>query len=236
MMKKKLIVLPAILAIISVCSILTAAEEAPIKPTTPTEPIAQAPVKDKPTLKELGTITGFVKGGIPRHQKDAVVYIEKMEREFPAPKYHGVMDQISLTFVPHVLPIMKGTTVDFPNSDYILDIEHNVFSPDDIADKMDLGDWPVGELRNHTFNKLGVAVMLCHLHPDMEAFVVVLQNPFFDKTHEDGKFAIEGILPGEYTLNVWHKRLGADPQKVVVAPGETTTVDFVFNKRKKDYH
>lgn len=196
----------------------------------------EATTKEKPTLKDLGTITGYVKGGIPRHQKDAVVYIEKIDREFPAPKYHAVMDQISLTFVPHVLPILKGTTVDFPNSDYILDIKHNVFSPDEVADKMDLGDWPFGELRSHTFNKLGIAGILCRLHPEMEAYVIVLQNPFFDKTHEDGKFTLEGMPPGEYTLVVWHKRLGTDPQKVVVSPGKTTTVDFVFDIRKKDYH
>lgn len=220
-MKKMLIILPIVFAICSFSSTLMA-EETPSKGIT--------------TLKDLGTITGYIKGGIPRHQKDSVVYIEKMDRDFPVPKYHPVMDQISLTFVPHVLPILKGTTVDFPNSDYILDIDHNVFSPDDVADKMDLGDWPVGELRSHTFTKLGVAVILCHLHPDMEAYVVVLQNPFFDKTHEDGKFTIEGVPPGEYTLKVWHKKLGTSPQTVVVHPGKTTTVDFIFNVRKKDYH
>lgn len=189
---------------------------------TATPPKPTVPAQGQPTLKESGAITGFVKGGITRHEKDAVVYIEKMDRESPAPKYHAVMNQISLTFVPHVLPILKGTPVDFPNSDYIF--------------MTGLGDWPVVKLRSHTFNKLGVAVMICPLHPDMEAFVVVLQNPFFDKTHDDGKFTIEGVPPGEYTLKVWHKKLGADPQKVIVTAGETTTVDFVFNKRKKDYH
>lgn len=221
-MKKGLIVLMIIFAINSVCSILMAEGT-----STPAESTTRVQVKDKPALNVSGTITGFVKGIVPK--KDAVVYIEKIDGEFPAPEAHAVMHQIGLAFAPHVLPIMKGTTVDFPDSDFFIEVEPRLM----LQTRLNPGDWTVGELRHYTFNKQGVAVILCRVHPDLEGLIVVLQNPFFDKTREDGKFTIEGVPPGEYTINVWHKRHGMVSQNIVVSAGETTAVDFAFNKRKK---
>ena len=174
-----------------------------------------------------GVIKGKVITKVPKYKKDSVVYIERTEGDFPPPEEHARMDQVELVFIPHVLVILKGTTVDYLNSD---DIAHNVFSPDDVADKMNLGTWLKGEVRSYTFNKPGVAVMLCNVHPEMEAYVVVLQNPYFAKADNDGNYIIENIPPCEYTIKVWNKKYRAKDEKIKVKAGETITVDFELKR------
>lgn len=178
---------------------------------------------------DTGTITGKIAAKKAKFQKDCVVYIEKMEGNFPSPTEHAVMDQSELIFIPHVLPILVGATVDYLNSD---PIAHNVFSPDDVADKMNLGTWETGGIRSYTFTKLGSAVMLCNVHPEMEAFIVILQNPYFFKTEKDGTFTISNVPPGEYVLKVWNKRYEGEDAKVVVKAGETVNVDMNLTKKK----
>ncbi len=174
-----------------------------------------------------GTVKGKVSVKVKKYQKDSVVYIERVEGNFPPPEEHAKMDQVELVFIPHVLVVLKGTTVDYHNSD---DIAHNVFSPDDVADKMNLGTWLSGEVRPYTFNKLGAAAMLCNVHPEMEAFVVVLQNPYFAKTDEDGNYTIENVPPGEYTLKVWNKKYRGKDEKIKTKKGDTITVDFKLKR------
>lgn len=170
-----------------------------------------------------GTIKGKVIAKNPRWQKDAVVYIDRVEGNFPSPKEHAVMDQKNLTFVPHVLPILVGTTVDFHNSDTI---PHNVYSPDEVAGKMNLGTWRQGEARSYIFNKPGSAAILCHVHPEMEAYIVVLQNHYFAVTRKNGKFSIGNVPDGQYILKVWHKSLKAEDAGIEVKKGETVKVNF----------
>ncbi|MFQ5685127.1 MAG: carboxypeptidase regulatory-like domain-containing protein [Candidatus Scalindua sp.] len=174
-----------------------------------------------------GVIKGKISVKVKRYNKDSVVYIEKVEGSFPPSEEHAKMDQIELTFVPHVLVVLKGTTVDYQNSD---DIAHNVFSPDDVADKMNLGTWLKGEVRPYTFNKLGVAAMLCNVHPEMEAYVVVVQNPYFAKTDKEGNYEIRNVPPGEYTLKVWNKKYRAKGKKIIIKSGEALTVDFKLKR------
>lgn len=178
---------------------------------------------------DTGTITGKVIAKKAKLLEDCVVYIEKVEGNFPLPNEHPVIDQRELTFVPHVLPILIGTTVDYLNSD---PIRHNIFSPDEVADKMNLGTWETGGIRSYTFTKLGSAAILCNVHIEMEAYVVVLQNPYFFKTQKDGKFTISNVPPGEYVLKVWNSRMKADDAKVVVKAGETVNVDMQLTEKK----
>ncbi|MGR3309268.1 MAG: beta-sandwich domain-containing protein [Candidatus Brocadiales bacterium] len=178
---------------------------------------------------ETGTITGKVITKKAKFRRDCVVYIEKVEGNFPLPKEHPIMDQSDLAFIPHVLPILVGTPVDYLNSD---PISHNVFSPDEVADKVNLGTWETGTIRSYTFTKLGSAVMLCNVHAEMEAYVVVLQNPYFFKTQKDGKFTISNVPPGEYVLKVWNKRFKGEDAKVVVKAGETVSVDMRLTKKR----
>ncbi len=170
-----------------------------------------------------GTIKGKV--AVPRARSLAgmVVYVEKAPGEFPAPKGHAVMDQKNLTFVPHVLPVVAGTTVDFSNSDQVL---HNVFTPDKCANKFNLGTWPRGEVRSMKFDKTGCSpVVLCNVHPEMEAFVVVLQNPYFAVTDKSGLFTIPGVPEGKYTLRVWNRKFLEGASEVAVPKEGDVTVE-----------
>ncbi len=174
-----------------------------------------------------GVIKGKINVKAKKYKKDTVVYIERVKGNFPPHGENAIMDQKNLVFIPHVLVVLKGTTVDYLNSD---DVRHNVFSPDAIADKMNLGMWPRGEVRPYTFNKLGDAVMLCNVHPEMEAYVVVLQNPYFSKTDKEGDYEIENVPPGEYTLKVWNKKYKAKDKKITIKSGEALTVDFKLKR------
>ena len=174
-----------------------------------------------------GVIKGKINVKAKKYKKDTVVYIERVKGNFPPHGENAIMDQKNLVFIPHVLVVLKGTTVDYLNSD---DVRHNVFSPDAIADKMNLGMWPRGEVRPYTFNKLGDAVMLCNVHPEMEAYVVVVQNPYFSKTDKEGDYEIENVPPGEYTLKVWNKKYKAKDKKITIKSGEALTVDFKLKR------
>lgn len=177
-----------------------------------------------------GTIKGTVTAKNLRSPKDAVIYIKDVQgvNEFPAPLEHAVIDQKALTFIPHVLPILKGTTVDFLNSDAVA---HNVFSPSETADKMDLGTWQRGQARSYTFNKLGVVELLCNLHSEMSAYILVLGNPYFAKTEKDGKFQIENVPAGEYNLSCWHESIKLQSKTITVSEKEEAVVDFILERR-----
>ena len=152
-----------------------------------------------------GTISGTVTCTGLRSNANAVVYIEKIAgKTFKAPEKHAVMDQTAKEFVPAVLPILVGTTVDFPNHDSFL---HNVFTPDDCGDKFNLGSLAQGVVRSHTFAKPCAAVMLCKIHPEMAAYVVVVETPYFAVTDAEGKYTISGVPDHTYKLSVWNERL-----------------------------
>jgi plastocyanin len=161
-----------------------------------------------------GEIHGKVTCAGLRNNASAVVYIDRIPgKTFPAPAAHAKMDQIHMTFDPHVLPILAGTTVDFLNSDSVL---HNVFSPDACADKVNLGTWPKGQTRSHTFKKECFATLLCIVHPEMEGFVAVLPTPYFAVTSADGSYTIPNVPDGSYTLKVWHPKEKATSKAVTV--------------------
>jgi len=131
-----------------------------------------------------------------------------------------VIDQYQLRFVPPVVAGRRGLTVDFLNSDEIL---HNVFSPGwSGGEAFDLGTYPADSSRSHTFSEPGPHVILCHVHPEMVAYVVVVTTPYYDVTDAEGRFVISGVPPGSYRLSVW--RRGSDPldETLVVPVGGVT--------------
>lgn len=157
---------------------------------------------------------------------DAVVYVGPISgKSFPAPKDHAKMDQKNLTFSPHVLPVLVGTTVDFLNSDSVL---HNVFTPEACAGKFNLGTWPQGETKSQTFNKECSAVLLCKVHPEMEAYVVAVPTPYFATAQADGSYRIPDVPDGSYTVKVWHPKLKAAGKPVAVAGA--TEANFELTK------
>lgn len=171
----------------------------------------------------LCVIQGSVTAKKAKHLRDTVVYIESAPYTAEPPKEHVVMDQKNMTFVPHVLPVVKGTTVDFLNSDMV---QHNIYSPDAAADNMNLGTWLKGETRPFTFNKLGVATLKCNVHVDMTAYILILQNPYFAKVNNDGSFSISNVPEGTYTVKLWNERLKADDQTATVSANHPASVTF----------
>ena len=161
-----------------------------------------------------------------RDSADAVVYVAAIPgKTFAAPKEHAKMDQKNLVFNPHVLPVLVGTTVDFSNSDAVL---HNVFSPDACCDKFNLGTWPKGQSRSETFNKECNAVLLCKVHPEMEAFVLAVPTPYYAVTKADGSFSIAGVPDGDVTVKVWHPK--CKPIQKAVKVAGATQADFAIAK------
>jgi plastocyanin len=134
------------------------------------------------------------------------------------------IEQIGETFVPHVLPIVKGSTVDFPNQDPIF---HNVFSLSSTK-SFDLGRYPKGDSRSVTFDQPGIVPVFCHLHSNMSAIIMVLDNPFFATPGPDGRYRIDNIPAGSYTLVGWHERSDRVEHRVEVMPGETVEITIVI--------
>lgn len=164
--------------------------------------------------------------------KNVVVYLEtdSAKRLVVAPpegRGRASMAQRDERFVPHVLPVLVGSTVDFPNED---DVYHNVFSLSAAAGPnrrgFDLGRYPKGTSRSVTFSKPGIVQVFCHIHGDMSASILVLSNPFFASPNEDHRYAIDDVPEGDYTIVGWHERIVPITRRVHVVAGQTAVVDF----------
>lgn len=136
-----------------------------------------------------------------------------------------VVDQLNLTFVPRLIVVEPGTTVDFANSDPVL---HNVFSPN--MPPFNLGLYPRTTSRQHRFAEPGAYVILCHIHPEMVAYVVVVPTPYHAVVDAEGQFAIGDIPSGEYALHVWHWRSAEVVRPLRIAAGQTTTVEVELRR------
>ncbi len=168
-----------------------------------------------------GVISGTVKAPGLRDAANAVVYIASAPGRHD-PQEPVVVDQRNIQFSPHVVPLVVGTTIRFLNSD---DVQHNVFTPSAAGDLFNLGSWPKGQTKPYTFTKMGRVDLLCNVHHEMRAYVLVLQNPFFAVTTKDGRFRIGGVPPGRYQLKVWHERGSAAAVPIQVSEG---AVDVTF--------
>lgn len=137
---------------------------------------------------------------------------------------HLVMSQKDEIFGPHVLPLTRGTAVDFRNDD---DVYHNVFSLSRTK-TFDLGRYPKGSSRSVTFGNTGRVDVFCHIHSDMSAVVLVLDNPFYTTPDQTGRFVIDGVPPGDYTVFGWHQRIKPVKQRVHVVAGQTARAVFTI--------
>lgn len=146
----------------------------------------------------------------------------------PPPPDHVLMDQRNLDFIPRILPILPGQAVEFRNSDPVL---HNVFSPDTLGEAFNLGTYPQGELRTQTFRRLGAHVILCHVHPEMEAYVVVIPTRTYAVADSDGRFQIENAPPGTYPLHVWHRSAAPYQRTVTIAANDTLRIEIQLERR-----
>lgn len=162
----------------------------------------------------------------PDEWRNIVVYIERV----PPPVGTGIPERVLLRqrnerFVPHVLPIVRGTTVEFPNEDALF---HNVFSLSR-AKEFDLGRYPHGASKEVTFDQPGIVQVFCHIHSDMSAVVLVLDNGYFAVPDNSGRYSIPDLPPGEYTLVAWHERIRPITQRLRVEPGQIARVDFTIS-------
>jgi len=180
------------------------------------------PTDRRPGVADLGTAP-------PRDLPDllrSVVYLESAPRgAFETnDSARAVMDQRNETFVPHVLAIMTGTTVDFPNSDAFY---HNVFSLSKIA-RFDLGRYAAGRSRSVRFDKPGIVRVFCDIHSHMNAFILVFSHPFFALTTADGRYSIDNVPPGTYNVIAWNEGTASDPKSITVPDGGVAELDFTL--------
>jgi len=177
--------------------------------------IPPAPPRD-PLAAELHNVVIYLDGDTTRLPASP----ERMQRA-----RHGTMAQRDERFVPHVLPVLVGAKVEFPNED---DVYHNVFSLSTAAgpNGFDLGRYPKGDSRTVTFDRPGTVQVFCHIHSDMSASVLVLQNPYFTQPTDDHRYVIDGVPEGDYTIVGWHDRAKPVVRHVHVVAGQTSTVDF----------
>lgn len=183
------------------------------------------------TASVAGDLTGVVQTKGARDSRDVVVYLRDVPGEFSPPEEHARMDQKNLEFIPHVLPVLAGTTVDFFNSD---DVLHNVFTPNNTFDRFNLGSWPKGEVRSYTFEAeceiVCAPILLCNVHPEMEAFVIVLENPYFAVTDRTGEFTIEDVPAGEYEVGLWHEKLEGEGSHVSVPDTGSVSLNLTMHR------
>jgi plastocyanin len=175
-----------------------------------------------------GTVRLVRQEGEPRSSHDdVVVFLDGMAGVYQPPPVRPHVSQTQRQFSPAVLPILKGTTVDFPNDD---DIFHNVFSLSRCC-PFDLGIYGSGTSQEITFAKTGLAKIHCNIHPEMISHVLVLANPFFATTQEDGFFVITDVPGGEFSLRTWHE-FGGDQKLSLQMTG--TDVRFLHLEIKED--
>ncbi|MDH3825779.1 MAG: hypothetical protein OET21_00085 [Desulfobacterales bacterium] len=184
-----------------------------------------------------GNIKGTVKVKGLRTPENILVYLTKAPPgAADLSKAKFVMDQRNLEFVPHVLPILVGATVDFPNNDKV---DHNVFSMSRTK-KFNLGSYTAGESKSIVFDKPGIVELRCDVHAEMAAYILVMKNPYFAVTDKQGHFEIpdsnsleqtglsgvKDLAAGKYFVKSWHEKLKTQKQAVMVPENGDVTIQL----------
>jgi len=167
-----------------------------------------------------GDVKGKVTAQGMRSAENIAVYIDSVPgKTFPAPAEHAVMNQSHLAYVPHVLVVQQGATVDFKNED---NVGHNVYWPSISHNKKsahNMGTWPQGQAKNFTFTELGDVPLLCNVHPEMSGYIFVVPTPYFAVTDKEGNFVIKNVPAGQYTLKTSSEGGKPASQSVTVSGG-----------------
>jgi plastocyanin len=177
----------------------------------------------------LAANAGSISGKVSGVTGESVVYVDTIAGEsFPSPTKHAVMDQKGIRFQPHLLIVQLGATVDFLNSDTV---NHNIAWTAVGGDKRlahNLGTWPKGEKRSFKFDNPGVVGLMCYVHPEMAAYIVVSPTPYYAETDKHGVYKIDDVPDGSYSVVAWHE--GAHGvTKTVVVSGDSKA-DFTLTK------
>lgn len=182
-----------------------------------------------------GTITGQISiSSLAKKEREdrsgVLVFVEGAPFERPAdlPLPVRRISQRERRFDPRVLPLLKGSTVEFPNDDFVY---HNVFSLSE-TQPFDLGAFGPKQSRSVLFPRTGVARVYCNIHPEMVASIVVLDNPYFALSDDSGFFVIAGVPAGSYPIRLWHELGGAWQELVTVTDGGITTITPAIHETK----
>jgi plastocyanin len=189
----------------------------------------KVPAAPEPQRPDVGGL-GMPAARGPSDRRRSVVYLETAPRAaFDAREEpHARMDQRDETFVPHILAIVAGTTVDFPNDDRTY---HNVFSLSK-AKSFDLGRYATGKSKSVRFDHPGIVRVFCDIHSHMSAFILVFAHRYFAVTDDEGRYRLENVPPGTYSLTVWNESIRGDaPKRSVTIPDGGGDVDIDFSIR-----
>ena len=155
------------------------------------------------------------------------VYVKSgLQGSFPPASDTLILDQQGCRYTPHVFGIQVGQTLQVLNSDPTL---HNIHATPENNAEFNTGQPIQGMTFDRTFDNVEVMVPFkCDVHGWMNAYVGVLDHPFFAVTGSDGAFDISGLPPGTYTIEAWHEELGTQETEVTVAERGTAEVSFTF--------
>jgi plastocyanin len=153
-----------------------------------------------------------------------------LREEFPPRAEPTVLDQKGCVFTPHVVAVMVGQPLQIKNSDPLAH-NVNVMAVNNIP--ANLGQPGSSETETEKFQSPEVFRVKCDMHPWMEAWVRVLDNPYFAVTGADGRFSLRGLPPGTYTIKAWHEQLGVKEMQVTISPGRGAALDFTFRPLPK---
>jgi len=180
------------------------------------------------SMYQRGTAVGLAKDAvddpIAYERSRVIVYLEGPLLGSPAHHATFRMDQANRRLSPDLLVVPVGATVSFPNEDPIF---HNIFSLSK-AKEFDLGSYDKGDARSVTFTKPGVVSVFCHLHPNMEATIVIAPSTYFARVDSTGEYQLPAVPPGEYTIVAWHKAAGFFRRQIVVSAGQSAGADFLI--------
>lgn len=155
---------------------------------------------------------------------NVIVSIQDAPKAATLPVTRARILQENETFIPRVVAITRGSTVDFPNADPFF---HDVFSLSRSA-TFDLGSYPRGQTKSQQFRKAGLVKVYCHIHSHMTASIMVFDHTFFSIPKADGGFTIEDVPAGTYKVSAWHERIGENSRPVRIDAGRTSEVQFTL--------
>jgi plastocyanin len=161
--------------------------------------------------ESLGLTGRALAGGKPA--ADVVVWLDAPTAPRP-PERRFVMRQRNMQFTPRVLVAPVGSTIELPNNDRVF---HNVFSFTN-GKPFDLGLYPTGASKHITLDRPAVNRLYCNIHPQMAAYIVAVDTPYYATSDRAGTFAIRDVPPGRYTYHAW--RSGADTLSAAVVVGD----------------
>jgi plastocyanin len=223
------------LLLVIVCAALTSANGTASRTMGGATGTIRGRVELRPAPPDLARRPNVADVAMPRphdatDRRRSVVYLEVAPRAAfdHRDEPHGRLDQRNETFVPHVLAIVAGTTVDFPNNDKTY---HNVFSLSSTK-TFDLGRYAAGKSQSVRFDRPGIVRVFCDIHSHMSAFILVFSHRYFAVTDDEGRYRLDNVPPGSYTVVAWNESAPTDSRPIVIGEsGGDVEANFALGRR-----